>query len=137
MWHSYVIVSDNVGSLGWETSLKIESDGSVVVSFSLFDFSSLGFLVGLNQPLEVVLLEFSHIWVVLFLCNLNAFIPPVQFLVHSHGFLHFIILQENSLSSVELLLQDCKLSLHSEVLSSLSCSQLVDLSQIVSLGYIA
>ena len=137
MWHSYVIVSDDVGSLGWETSLKIESDSSVVVTFSFFDFSSLGFLVGLNQPLEVVLLEFSHIWVVLFLCNLNAFIPPVQFLVHSHGFLHFIILQENSLSSVELLLQDCKLSLHSEVLSSLSCSQLVDLSQIVSLGYIA
>jgi len=77
MWHSYVIVSDDVGSLGWKTSLKIESDGSVVVTFSLFDFSSLGFLVGLNQPLEVVLLEFSHIWVVLFLSNLDALIPPV------------------------------------------------------------
>ena len=137
MRYSNVIVCDNVGSLGWETSLEVESDGSVIVTFSFFNLSSLSFLICLNQPLEVVLLEFSHIWVVLFLSNLDALIPSVKFLVHCHGFFNFIMLQENSLSSVELLLQNCKFSLNSEVISSLSCSQLVDLPQIVSLGHIS
>ena len=45
-----------------------------------------------------------------------------------HGLFDLVILQENGLSPVELLVQDSQLGLHAEVLQTLSCHQLVDLT---------
>jgi hypothetical protein len=104
----------------------------VEVTLSLLDLGSLSLLVGVNEPLEVVFLELPHIGVVLLLSNLDALVPPVQFLVHCHGLLHFVILKEDCLGAVELLVQDCQLSLDSEVLKAFLGYQFVNLTQIVS-----
>jgi hypothetical protein len=104
------------------------------VTFSLLDLGSLSLLVGVNEPLEVVFLELPHVGVVLLLSNLDALVPPVQFLVHCHGLLHFVILKEDCLGAVELLIEDCQLGLDSEILKAFLGYQLVDLTQIVSLS---
>ena len=132
--NSNVVGSDNVSCLGWKTSLKIETNRCVVVSFSLLDFSSLGLLICLEQPLEVVLLEFSDIRMVFLFGYLDRLVPSVKLLVHGHGFLDLIMLNENGLSLMELLVQDSKLCLDSEVVNSFLSDELVDLSEVVSLG---
>ena len=48
------------------------------VALSLLDLGGFGLLVGVNEPLEVVLLELSHVGVVLLLSDLDALVPPVQ-----------------------------------------------------------
>ena len=134
MRNSNVVGSDNVSCLGWETTLKIETNGCVVISFSLLDFSGLGLLICLEQPLEVVLLEFSDIWMVFLFGDLDRLVPSVKLLVHGHSFLDLIMLYENGLSFMELLVQDSKLCLNSEVVDSFLSNELVDLSEVVSLG---
>jgi hypothetical protein len=46
------------------------------------------------------------------LSNLNALIPFVQLLIHFHGLFYLVVLQKNRLSSMELFLEHCELSLH-------------------------
>ena len=134
MRDSNIVVCDNVGCLGRKTTLKIKRDGSVEVSFTFLDLSCLGLLIGINQPLEVVLLELTNIWMILLLSDLDTLVPSVKFLIHSHRLFDLVVLKKNGFSTVELLVKYCELRLNSEVLETLRCNQLVDLSQIVSLG---
>jgi hypothetical protein len=105
----------------------------VEVAFSFLDFGSLGLLVGIYQPLEVVFLELTYIRMVLLLSNLDALIPSVELLVHSHGLLHFIILKKDSLGTMELLVKNSEFGLDSEVFKALLRNKLVDLSEVVGL----
>lgn len=73
------------------------------VALPFFDLSGLSLLVCVDEPLKVVFFEFAHIRVILLLGDLDALIPPVQLLVHGHGLFDLVILQQNSLSPVELL----------------------------------
>ena len=104
MRNSNVVVRDNISSLSRQATLKIKVDGSGVVSLTFFDFSSLCFLVCLEKPLEVVIFELSHVLVLELLSNLDAFVPSVELLVHSHGLLDLVILDEDSFGLVELFL---------------------------------
>ena len=58
----------------------------------------------------------------------------MELLVHGHGLLDLIVLDEDCLSLVELLIEDCKLRLNSEVVDAFLGHQLVDLSEVVGLG---
>lgn len=131
---AHIVVGDDVGSLGRETTLKVEGDGSVEVGLTFLDFGSLSLLVGVNQPLEIVFLELTDIRVILLLSDLDGLIPSVELLVHSHSLFNLIVLEEDCLSSVELLVEHGKLGLHSEVLKALSANQLVDLSKVIGLS---
>jgi hypothetical protein len=57
--------------------------------------------------------------------DLNRFIPAVKLLVHSHSFLNLIVLNQDSLSLVELLIQHSELSLDSKVVDSFLSDQFV------------
>jgi len=128
LWYSNIESADNICSLGWKTTLQIETDGSLVVTFSLLDLCSLCLLVCLKKPLEVVFLELSDIWMIFLLSNLDALIPSMKLLVHGHGLFDLIVLNEDCLRLVELLVEDGKLGLNSEVVDALLGHQLVDLS---------
>jgi hypothetical protein len=56
--------------------------------------------------LEVVLFELTDIRVILLLSNLDTLVPSVEFLIHCHRFLNFIVLNENGLGLVELFIED-------------------------------
>lgn len=101
------------------------------ITLSFFNLSSLSLLVGINEPLEVVLLELADIWVILLFGDLDALIPSVQLLIHGHGLFYLVVLEENSLGAMELLVEHCQLGLHSEVLNAFLCDELVDLAQVV------
>jgi len=137
LWHSNIERTDNICSLGWKPTLQVQTDGSLVITFSLFNLCSLRLLVRLKKPLEVVFLELSHIWVVFLLSDLDALIPSMKLLVHSHGFFDLIMLDEDRLCLVELLVKDSKLGLNSEVVDAFCSYQLVDLSEIVCLGNVS
>lgn len=77
MRNSDVESTDNVGSLSGESTSEVEIDGSVVVALSLLDLGSLGLLIGLKKPLEIVLLELLDVRVVLLLGDLDTLIPSV------------------------------------------------------------
>jgi hypothetical protein len=109
----------------------------VEIAFSFLDFGSLGLLVGIYQPLEVVFLKLAYIRMVLLLSNLDALIPSVEFLIHSHCLFHFIILKEDSLCTVELLIKNCEFGLNSKVFKTLLRDKLVDLSKIVGLSNVS
>jgi hypothetical protein len=104
MRDSNVVVCYNVCCFGRKTALKIKSNSSVEISLPLFHFSSLGLLVSVNEPLEVVFFEFTNIWMTLFLSDFNGLIPTMKLLVHSHSFFNFIILKKDSFSTMELLI---------------------------------
>ena len=72
-----VVVGYDICSLSRKTTLKIQRNGSMEVTFAFLDLSSFGLLISIDQPLEVVLFELSNIRVILFLSNLDALIPPV------------------------------------------------------------
>ena len=75
--NSDVESTDNVCSLSGESTSEVEIDGSVVVALSLLDLGSLGLLIGLKKPLEIVLLELLDVRVVLLLGDLDTLIPSV------------------------------------------------------------
>jgi len=133
LWHAHVEVADNIGSLCREATLQIETDCGVVIAFSFLDFSGLCLLVGLKKPLEVVLLELSDVRVILLLSNLDTLIPSVKLLIHGHGLLDLVVLDEDCLGLVELLVEDRELRLNSEVIDAFLSHQLVDLPEVVSL----
>ncbi len=93
MRNANIVVGNYIGSLSRETTFEIKSDGCMEVTLTLFNLCRLCFLVSIDEPLEVVFLELSHIRVVLFFSNLDALIPPVKLLIHGHGFFDFIILK--------------------------------------------
>ena len=134
---SNIVVGHAVSSLCWQASLQVQIYGRMVVSFTLFDFRSLRFLVGLEEPLEIVVLELPHVCVLELLSNLDTFVPSVQLLVHRHGFFDLVVLDQNRFSLVELLVQDSKLCLDSKVVCTFCCNQLVQLAKVVSLGHVA
>ena len=109
-------------------------DTYIVVGYNV---CSLGLLVSIYQPLEVVFLELAYIRMVLLLSNLDALIPSVEFLVHCHCLFHFIILKKDSLCTMELLVKNCEFGLDSEVFKTLLRNKLVDLSKIVGLGNVS
>jgi hypothetical protein len=84
-------LSDDVSSLGRKSTLQIKVDSSLPLSFSFLDLGGLGFLVCLQEPRVVVLLEFSDIRMRLLLSNFDRLIPLMKLLIHSHGILNFII----------------------------------------------
>ena len=73
---------------------------------------------------------------VLLLSDLDGLVPFVEFLVHGHGILNLIVLDEQGLSLVELLLQNGEFGLNSEVFDTIlfGHAELVELSQVISLG---
>ena len=88
-----VVVCDDVCSLSGKATLKIKRDSCVEITFTFFNLSSLGFLICVDKPLEIVFFKLTNIRVVLFFSNLNALIPPVKLLIHGHGLFDFIILK--------------------------------------------
>lgn len=90
----------------------------MIVCFALLNFSSFCLLIGLKKPLVIVLFELSDIRMILLFCYLDALIPSVQLLIHSHSFFDLIVLDEDSLSFMELLFKDSQLGLHSKVIES-------------------
>jgi len=132
-----IVICHNVCSLSRKTTFKIKSDGSVEISFSLFNLSSLSFLVSFNQPLEIIFFELSNIRMVFLFSNLNGFIPSVKFLIHSHSFFNFISLKKNRFSSMELFVKDSKFGLNSEIINTFGSNKFVDLSQVISFGYVS
>jgi hypothetical protein len=138
MRNSNIVVCHNVCCFGRKTAFKIKSNSGVEISLAFFHFCSFGFLVGVNEPLEVVFLEFTDIRMALFLSDFNGLIPTMKFLVHSHSFFNFIILEKDSFSTMELLIQNGELSLNSEIFNtSLSSNKLVNFSEIVCLSNIS
>lgn len=133
MWHTHVEVADDIGSLCRKATLQVKADRGVVIAFSFLDFSGLCLLVGLKKPLEVVLLELSDVRVILLLGNLDTLIPSVKLLIHGHGLLDLVVLNEDCLGLVELLVEDCELSLNSEVIDAFLSHELVDLPEVVGL----
>jgi hypothetical protein len=119
MWDVDLIAGYNVRCLCWQTTFQVELDCCRVVLFTFFYFSCLGFLVGLQQPLKVVFLKFTNILMFEFFCDFDALIPAVEFLIHSHGFLNFIILNEDCFSLMELLVEYRKLGLDSKVVDAI------------------
>ena len=70
---------------------------------------------------------------VFLLRNLDALIPSMQLLIHSHGFFNFIMLNQDSFGFMELFIEYSKLCLDSEVVYSLLGNEFVDLSEIICL----
>ena len=77
MRNANIVIGNNVSCLGWETTLKIESNSCVEITLSLFDLSCLGLLVCVNEPLEVILLKLSNVRMIFLLGNLDTLIPSV------------------------------------------------------------
>lgn len=116
---------NTVGSLCWQTTLQVELDSRDVVTFAFFDLGSLGLLVGFEEPLEIVVFELADVLVLELFGNLDGFVPAVKLLVHGHSLFDFIMLNQNGLSLVELLIENGKLCLHTEVVNAFSSDQLV------------
>jgi hypothetical protein len=74
---------------------------------------------------------------VLLLSNLDAFVPSMELLVHSHSFFHFIVLKENCFSSVELFVKNGKLCLDSEIVNAFTCYQFVYFPKVICLGNVS
>jgi len=134
LWDSNVEAAYNISCFCWKSTFEIETYGSVVVTFSFFDLSSLGLLVCLEKPLEIVFFEFSDIWVVLLLGDFDTLVPSMELLIHCHCLFNLIMLDEDRLSLVELLVKNCQFGLDSEVIDAFLGDKLVDLSKIVCLG---
>lgn len=64
--------------------------------------------------------------------DLDAFVPAVELLIHSHSLFDGIVLDQDGLSLVELFIQHGELDLNAEVINSLSCYQFIKLSKVVS-----
>ena len=128
---------DTVGSLCGQTALQIKLDSRDVVSFAFFDLGSLCLLVGLEEPLEVVVLELADVLVLEFFSDLDGFVPAVKLLVHRHSLFDFIMLNKNSLSLVELLIKNGKLRLNAEVVNAFSGDQLVQLAKVLGPGHVS
>ena len=74
-----------------ESSLEVEIDRSDQIAFALLQFCSLFFLVGLQEPLEVVCLELMCLWMVPALSNGNDAVPFMHFLVHLHSLFYLVL----------------------------------------------
>lgn len=72
-----------------------------------------------------------------FFGNLDGFIPTVELLVHGHSLFDLIMLNKDSFSLMELFLKHGKLSLNTEVVSTLSSDKLVQFSEVVSTCHIS
>jgi hypothetical protein len=134
--NSDIIGRDAVCSLCGETTLQIQLNCGRIVAFSLFHFSSFSLLVCFEQPLEVVVFKLTDVLMFEFLCNLNRLVPPVKFLVHCHSLLNFVVLNKDSLCLMELFVEDSKLCLDSEVISSFLRNKFVQFTKIVSTRHI-
>lgn len=132
VWDGHIVGRDTVGSLCWQTTLQVELDSGDVVLLTFLDLGGLGFLVGLQKPLEVVVLELTNVLMLELLGNLDGLVPTVQLLVHSHGFFDLVVLDKDGLSLVELFLENSKLSLNTEIFNTFLSNKLVKLSEIVS-----
>jgi len=99
-----VVVCDDVCSLSGKATLKIKRDSCVEITFTFFNLSSLGFLICVDKPLEIVFFKLTNIRVVLFFSNFDALIPSVELLIHAHSFLNFIILEKYCFCTMELLI---------------------------------
>lgn len=129
-----VVAEDDIGGLGRQATTQVESDSGVEVALLLLDLSSLGLLAGLEEPAEVVILELNDILMLVLLGNLDTLVPAVKLLVHGHSLFDLVMLDQDSLSLVELLVEDSHLGLDTEVVGALSCHKLVQLAQVVSLS---
>lgn len=74
-----------------EATLEVEIDRSDQISFALLQFGSLFFLVGLQEPLEVVCLELMCLWMVPTLSNGDDAVPLMHFLVHLHSLFYLVL----------------------------------------------
>lgn len=94
-------------------------------------------MVGLKQPLEVVVFELTDVLVLELFGDLYRFVPAMQLLIHGHCFLNLIMLNKDSLGFVELFVQDSELGLNSEVISSFLSDEFVKLAQVVSARHVS
>lgn len=69
--------------------------------------------------------------------DFDRLVPSVELLIHSHRFLDFIVLNKDCFCLVELLVQDCELGLHPEVVRAFLGDQLVKLAQVVCARHVA
>jgi hypothetical protein len=69
---------------------------------------------------------------VLLFSDLDALVPSVELLVHSHCLFDFVVLDQNCFGFTELFVQNGEFGLNSEVVNSFLSDELVDLSKIVS-----
>ena len=93
--------------------------------------------MGIQQPLEVVVFEVADVLVLELFCNLNGLVPSMELLIHLHGFFNLVILDQDGFCLVELLEQDSKLGLDSEVVNALARNHLVEFTQVVRLRHVA
>ena len=126
-----IVSGDAVRCFGWKATLEIKLNCCCIIAFSFFHFSCFGLLVSFEQPLEVVIFEFTNILVFEFLSNFNWLVPSVKFLVHCHSLFNFVVLNQNCLCFVELFIEYCKLCLNSKVVCSFLSNQLVQLAKII------
>ena len=103
------------------------------VALLLLDLSGLGFLTCLKKPAKVVLLELDHILMLVLLSDLNALVPAMELLVHSHGFLNLVMLDQDGFSLMELLVEHSHFGLNTEVVRAFCCNKFVELAKVVSL----
>lgn len=68
---------DNIGSFGGNASFEVKCNGSVIVTLFFLNLCSLFLLVGLNQPIVVVFLEFFDIGMMFLFSTLDGFVPFV------------------------------------------------------------
>lgn len=88
-----IVIEYNSRSLSWQIALQIQFNSLSVISFLFLQFSSLFLLVRFNKPLKISSFHLNHVLMLLFFCNLKTFIPLVQFLVHLHSFINFVVIK--------------------------------------------
>ena len=69
--NAHVVAGYAVGGLSWESALEVKLDRGGVVALAFLNFSGLGFLTCLEEPLEVIVLELVHVLVLELLCDLD------------------------------------------------------------------
>lgn len=70
-------VIDDVGSFCGNASFEVKCNGSVIVALFFLDFCSFFLLIGLNEPIIVVFLEFFDIGMMFLFSTLDGFVPFV------------------------------------------------------------
>mmetsp|Transcript_7031 Transcript_7031/g.17078 ORF Transcript_7031/g.17078 Transcript_7031/m.17078 type:complete len:367 (-) Transcript_7031:1538-2638(-) len=111
---------DDHGRLGGEAALDVQLDGLEVVALTLLQLASLLLLSSRHEPLQEVQLELLHVGVVLLLSQTDALVVPVQLLVHGHGALEVVVVQQQCLGTLKLLRQHRQLCLDEVVSGSVA-----------------
>jgi hypothetical protein len=109
---TYTVVVDDIGCFDWDPAFEVMVDGIDVISFILFDLTCFLFLTGFDQPAEIMLFKLVDILVVFLFCYFDGFIPFMEFLIHLHCLLYFIVLEEDRLCTMKLALEDSQFGLH-------------------------